>query len=221
MDCGFQAPQELFDAVQEKLQVEAGQVIHRAALVKTAVLEVVEMVRERQEAVLGHAPSSSTTWTGHTSVMTSKNKSKRGYKKPMLQQHLVTEQPSGGVSPAMLGHVLGQYSGLVQSAVCSLVIRAHSLLHHAVCEGVYPTLPHQGHSPRLQLKVWMKFIIPAVRLVPDIEELEEIVVGLSGSIAEVLHQVPPWGDWEGEDERERTVDKLFHMQRDIRNHFRG
>ena len=197
--------------------------IYKAALVKAAVLEVIDMVKEKQDVLLSYYSSSGNSWAGYTLDKTRKGKPKKDARKPALQeQSLLTVQPSSGISPSILDRVLGRFSKLIQNALCSLVLRAYSLLHQAVCGEVCPDPSCRGvESSQLQLKVWLKFIIPSVKLSPSIEEVEEMVVELSRSIADVLHQVPPWGNWEGEEERERTVDKLFCMQSEIKSHFKG
>ena len=220
----FQSPQELFAAAHQKLEAEVKLVVHKADLVKAAVMEVVEMVKEKQEVVLSYYPSTGSSWTGYTSTKIKKSKLQRDSMKPAIQEdHLSSAvQPSGGISSVILGRVLGQFSKLIQDALCSLVLRAYSLLHQAICREVCPDLSGRGaESSQLQLKVWLKFIIPNVRLAPSIEEVEEMAIELSSGIAGVLHRVPQWGNWEGEEEREKTVDQLFCMQNEIKSHFKG
>ena len=199
------------------------QIIRKAASVKAAILEIVEMVKEKQEVVLSYYSSSGSSWTGHASNKTKKSKPKREGKNPVIQeQNLSAVQPSGNISSTVLNRVLGRFSKLIQDALCGLVLHAYSLLHQAICGEACPELSGSGvGSSQLQLRVQLKFIIPTVRLVPSIEEVEEMVIELSGNIADVLHRVSPWGNWEGEEEREKAVDKLICMQSKIKRHFKG
>ena len=197
-------------------------VVHKAALVKAAVLELVEMIREKQAVVLSYFPSTGGSWSGHACTKTRKGKSKRDSVKPAVQeQRPSAAQPSTEISQVVLACVLGRFSKLVQDALCELVLRAYSLLHRAICGEVSPELSDREEESQLRLKVWLKFVVPSMKLVPSVEEVEEMVVELSSSIAAVLHQVPPWGDREGEEEREETVDQLFTMQSEIKRHFKG
>ena len=226
----IQEPDEFSEVLQDAIDTQTAEVIHKTAQCKAALLEIISTVNSIEQQLHktledhSNAMYKSIDYVKLPKAITSPQKSK-ATRISDSHSNEYSVQRDGFLCGDSMQQVLGRFSLLLQRSVRQMVYSSSTVLYNALT--IHPINDTTGDSSTgVKLQARMLFAIPGVVLVPSVADVYGIVSGLMASIADLLHQIQSWAPCEDTEEVdkeevkiEETVDQIHKMQTALKLHF--
>ena len=236
----IQEPDEFSEVLQDSIDTQTAEVIHKTAQCKAALLEIISAVnsieQQLQKTLEDHSNAmyKSIDYVKLPKAITSPQKSK-ATRISDSHSNEYSVQRDGFLCGDSMQQVLGRFSLLLQRSVREMVYSSSTVIYNTLT--IHPINDttvdsdlydiHTGDSSNgVKLQARMLFAIPGVVLVPSVADVYDIVSGLMASIADLLHQIQSWAPCEDEEEVEKEeekieeiVDQIHKMQTALKLHF--
>ena len=226
----IQEPDEFSEVLQDAIDTQTAEVIHKTAQCKAALLEIISTVNSIEQQLHktledhSNAMYKSIDYVKLPKAITSPQKSK-ATRISDSHSNEYSVQRDGFLCGDSMQQVLGRFSLLLQRSVRQMVYSSSTVLYNALT--IHPINDTTGDSSNgVKLQARMLFAIPGVVLVPSVADVYGIVSGLMASIVDLLHQIQSWAPCEDTEEVdkeevkiEETVDQIHKMQTALKLHF--